>query len=94
MLGVDTTTVNVTGTTPTITAQSNYRYVCGEVTSINFTPCTYGLCELMFTSGSTLAILTLPSTVKMPEWFEVETEKIYDIIITDGVYGAVMSWEI
>ena len=92
MLGLDTTTVNITETDPTIVAQANRRYICGEVTSINFTPSTSGLCELIFTSGSTVAVLTLPSTVKMPEWFEVEPERIYDIIITDGIYGAVTSW--
>ena len=85
-------TENVSGATPVIEAAEGHRYVCGEVTSINFTPSTYGLCELMFTSGSTVAVLTLPNTVKMPEWFEVETERVYDIIITDGVYGAVTSW--
>lgn len=85
-------TENVSGATPVIEAAEGHRYVCGEVTSINFTPSSYGLCELMFTSGSTVTVLTLPSTVKMPEWFEVETERVYDIIITDGVYGAVTSW--
>lgn len=85
-------TENVSGATPVIEAIEGHRYVCGEVTSINFTPSTNGLCELMFTSGSTVAVLTLPNTVKMPEWFEVEAERVYDIIITDGVYGAVTSW--
>ena len=39
-----------------------------------------------------LPVITLPETVKMPEWFEIETDHTYDISIVDGVYGAVMVW--
>ena len=98
MLGIQdgsTGTVDVTGTTPTITAVENTRYVCGEVTSLNFTPAANGICIVRFTSGSTVTVLTIPSTVKFPEWFDptsLETNTIYEICITDGVYGAVMSW--
>lgn len=98
MLGVQdgsTGTVDITGTTPTITAVENTRYVCGEVTSLNFTPAASGICIVRFTSGSTVTVLTLPSTVKFPEWFDstsLETNTIYEICITDGIYGAVMSW--
>ena len=98
MLGIvdgSTGTVDVTGTTPTITAVENTRYVCGEVTSLNFTPAASGICIVRFTSGSTVTVLTIPSTVKFPEWFDptsLETNTIYEICVTDGVYGAVMSW--
>ena len=98
MLGIvdgSTGTVDVTGTTPTITAVENTRYVCGEVTSLDFTPPASGITIVRFTSGSSVTILTLPSTVKFPEWFDpttLETNTIYEICITDGIYGAVMSW--
>ena len=98
MLGIQdgsTGTVDVSGTTPTITAVENTRYVCGEVTSLNFTPAASGICIVRFTSGSTVTVLTLPSTVKFPEWFDpttLETNTIYEICITDGIYGAVTSW--
>jgi hypothetical protein len=98
MLGIQdgsTGTVNVSGTTPTITAVENTRYVCGEVTSLNFTPPASGISIVRFTSGSTVTVLTIPSTVKFPEWFDptsLETNKIYEICVTDGIYGAVMSW--
>lgn len=86
-------TINVSGTDPVIAAQENFRYVCGEVSTLNFTPSANGLCEVLFTSGTSPTILMLPNTVKMPEWWiDVETERIYDIIIRDGVYGVVMSW--
>ena len=83
----------ISGVTPTISALTNSKYTCGEVTSLNFTPCAQGSCEVIFTSGTTPTNLILPSTVKMPEWFVVEESRIYDIIISDGIYGAVMSWQ-
>lgn len=88
----DCITETVTGTAPVIVAEDNHRYVCGEVTSLSFTPCASGICDVIFTSGSTVAVLTLPSTVKMPDGFEVEANTTYEINILDGVYGSVMSW--
>ena len=98
MLGIQdgsTGTVDVSGTTPTITAVENTRYVCGEVTSLSFTPPASGISIVRFTSGSTVTVLTIPSTVKFPEWFDptsLETNTIYEICVTDGEFGAVMSW--
>lgn len=88
----ESATITVSGTDPVIQASRNARYMCGEVTSLNFTPCASGICEVIFTSGSSLTVLTLPETVKMPEWFEVETNRTYEISVVDGVYGAVMVW--
>lgn len=85
-------TVTVSGTDPVITAVDNTRYVCGEVTSLSFTPCASGICDVIFTSGSTVAVLTLPSTVKMPDGFEVEANCTYEINILDGVWGVYQKW--
>lgn len=99
MLGVSTGAIlieNVSGGTPTLTCFPNVRYKCGEVSTLSITPPASGSCEVIFESGSTATLLTVPNTVKFPPWFDataLETGKIYDIIITDGVYGAVMSWE-
>lgn len=84
--------VTISGTDPVITATSNTRYICGEVTTLSFTPSATGVCDVIFTSGSLATVLTLPATVKMPEWFEVETNHTYEISILNGVYGGVMSW--
>lgn len=97
MLGVidggGTISENITGTDPTITAQNNFRYMCGELYTLNFTPCVSGICEVIFTSGATPTVLTLPDTVRMPAWWTgVEANTTYEISIVDGVYGAVMSW--
>ena len=89
-------TVTVTGATPVIAATQNTRYVCGEVTSLDFTPSANGICDVIFTSGSTVTVLTLPSTVILPSWFDataLEANTTYEISISDGVYGAVMVWQ-
>ena len=97
MLGVggETQKVTVSGTAPVIVANQNTRYVCGEVVSLDFTPSAEGICDVIFTSGSTVTVLTIPNTVIFPEWFDpttLETNKTYEISISDGVYGAVMVW--
>ena len=84
--------VNVSGSNPSITAEYNKRYVCGEVSTLTITPASQGCTDVVFTSGTTPTVLSLPNTVKMPAWFTVEANKTYEINILDGVYGAVMSW--
>lgn len=85
--------VTVSGTTPTITALSGVRYICGEVSTLDITPCASGICDIVFTSGSTATVLTLPSTVKFPDGaFTPEANTTYELNIMDGVYGAVMAW--
>ena len=86
----------ISGTAVTITGESNHRYLCGEVATISITPPATGIIDVIFTSGDSATVLTLPSTVKMPDWFDassLETDTIYEINIADGVYGAVMTWE-
>lgn len=84
--------VQVDGTDPVITAEINHRYICGEVTSLSFTPSLDGIVAVVFESGATPTILTLPDTVMMPEWYEVEAYTTNEINISDGVFGAVMVW--
>lgn len=85
--------VSVSGTTPTIVAKSGIRYVCGEVSTLDFTPPASGICDVVFTSGSTPTVVTLPNTVKFPDGaFTAEADTTYEINILDGIYGAVMAW--
>lgn len=89
--------MSVSGTTPSIVAAENCRYVCGEVSTISITPCAQGICDIQFTSGTTAALLTIPSTINFPEWFDataLETNKVYEISIVDGVYAAVAYWAV
>jgi len=92
---IDSFVEEVTGTDVTITGQPSYRYNCGEVLSLSITPPSSGTIDFRFISGSTPTVLTLPQTVKMPEWWvEVETNTIYEMCITDGMYCGVMTWAI
>ena len=94
--GEGMTVETVTGTDPVITGEENTRYICGEVSSITITPPQVGVIDVRFTSGTTPAVLSLPNTVIMPEWFStpLEADRAYEICITDGVYGMVMSWAV
>lgn len=83
---------NVTGTTPTITAESSHIYICGTVDTLNFTPSATGVCEVIFTSGATPTTLVVPNTVRMPDWFVVQPNSTYEISIFNGIYGAVTVW--
>lgn len=86
--------VILSGTSQTITAETNTRYLCGTLTSLYFTPSQTGICEVIFTSGSNATVVVLPNTVKMPENYSIEVNRIYEINILNGVYGAVMSWPV
>ena len=102
MLGVESGVSfveTVSGTTPSITGEPNTRYMCGEVTSIAITSPSSGTIDVIFTSGSTPAVLTVTpptgTTMKWPAWFNsasLATNTTYEINIMDGVYGAVMTW--
>lgn len=86
------TTVTVSGTDPVITAEDNHRYICGEVLTLSFTPCAEGICDVLFTSGTTPTVLTLPQTVKFPDTLTIEASKTYEINVVDGIYGVVVAW--
>ena len=86
--------VTVSGTTPTIVAKSGIRYVCGEVASLDFTPCASGICDVVFTSGSTPTVLVVPSTVKWANGFDptsLDANTTYELNIMDGL-GVCGTW--
>jgi hypothetical protein len=85
--------VPVDGATVSIDAAPGVRYECGTVNELTFTPASSGLCEVIFASGSTPTVLTLPSTVRMPDWWTgVEANRTYDLMILNGTLAGVMSW--
>lgn len=92
-------TVQVEGSTPTIVCEDNHRYICGEVLSLNISPCEEGICDVVFTSGSTSTVLTVtPPTGMTMKWTNgfdptsLETNTTYEINVMDGVYGVVGTW--
>lgn len=83
----------VSGTNPIIVCEDNHRYICGEVLSLNITPSVNGVSEIIFTSGSSAAVLTVPSTIKWPEWFNpnaLETNATYQLKITNNLANVAM----
>lgn len=104
MLGVEngvTFVETVSSTTPSITGEPNTIYECGEVSTLTIAPPAVGTIDVTFTSGSTATVLTItpPSgvtAVKWPAWFDataLETNTLYELVITNGVRGGVMTWE-
>jgi hypothetical protein len=82
----------ITGSTPAIEGAG--AYVCGTVTSISITPAQNGITDVIFTSGTTPAVLTVPNNVVFPAWFDksnLEANTTYEINI-NGVYAAVAKW--
>ena len=83
----------VPGTDPSITGVANTVYICGEVATLSITPPESGIIDVVFESGSTPTVLTLPNTVVMPDWWTgVEASRIYEISIMDGTLAVVTSW--
>lgn len=97
MLGIEASVPlieEVSGSTPIIVGMPNVRYICGEVTLLTITPPAAGSIVVRFSTGSSTT-LTVPDTVKWPAWFDatsLDADTTYEIIITDGIYGGVMSW--
>lgn len=93
-----TITETVSGTTPTITAQDNHRYVCGEVSTLDITLPASGIVDVVFQSGSTATVLTITPptgvTVKWANGFDptaLEANTTYEINIMDGL-GVGVGW--
>lgn len=85
----------VTGTDVEIVGDPNCRYMCGELYTLSITPPSAGTIDVVFTSGSTPTVLTVPSTVKFPAWWDgVEADTVYEICIMDGVYAGVSTWPV
>lgn len=85
-------TVAVSGMNPKINAVHNTVYICGEVISLDFTPCVDGVCDVIFTSGTTPTLLTMPDSVKLPKNFTILDNRTYEINILNGIYGVATSW--
>ena len=96
---IRTGSVSVSGTTPTINAIPGIRYICGEVTTIDIMTPASGIIDVVFTSGSTPAVLTVtpPSgmTMKWANGFDpttLEADTTYEINIADGCLGVAGTW--
>ena len=93
-----TQTIQVSGTTPAITAAANTQYICGEVATLDITLPASGCIDVVFLSGSTATVLTVTpptgATVKWANGFDptaLEANTTYEINIKDGL-GVGAAW--
>lgn len=85
---------SVSGSTPSITPLDRYRYNCGELTSLTITnPPATGEYTIVFTSGSTATVTTIPHTILGLESFAAEANTLYEINVLDN-RAVVGSWAV
>lgn len=86
--------VETDSTTPTITPQDNHEYKCGTLDSLTITdPPAQGAYSIVFTSGSTPTVTTIPASIIFPEAFAAKANTRYEINVLDG-YAVVGSWPV
>ena len=80
------TDVQVSGSTPTITAEDNHVYSCGEITSLTITDSAQNISfKVDFTSGSTATVINAPSGYKAPGGdLTAEANKEYELDVRNG----------
>ena len=91
--------VTVSGTDVSITGVDNTVYICGEVSTISITPPAQGIIDVIFTSGTSAAVLTVTPpvgvTMKWNNGFDpssLSTSTTYELNILNGEYGGVSKW--
>lgn len=78
-------TVTVSGTTPAITPAANTAYNCGELASLTVSnPAALGVYSIVFTSGATPTVTTIPATILGLESFAAEANTVYEINVWDN----------
>lgn len=84
----------VSGATPTITPVAHHTYKCGTLTSLTITsPPATGAYSIVFTSGSTATVTTIPATILGLENFSAEANTLYEINVLDN-RAVVGSWAV
>lgn len=83
-----TAVINVSSSTPSITAVADTQYICGEVSTLDITLPASGIVDVVFESGSTPTVLTItPPTGMTVEWANgfdstaLEADTLYELNI-------------
>ena len=92
--------VSVSGSTPSITAKSGVRYICGECSTLTVVLPASGCVDVVFESGSTATVLTItpPSGVSSVKWANgfdptsLDANTRYEILIDNGEWGMACTW--
>ena len=87
----------VTGSTPSITAKAGVQYICGEVSTIDITVPATGCVDIIFVSGSTPTVLSLPTGQDKISWADgwdetCEANTTYELNILNGKLGVKGQW--
>ena len=82
--------VNKTSSDTSLTLEQDKFYVWPEMSALAVTVTATGMYAFRFTSGSTPTTLTVTGAT-MPDSFQVEANKVYEVNIYQG-YGVVSSW--
>ena len=95
---LDSPVINVSGSTPSITALPGHQYICGEVSTLTVSIPASGCVDVVFESGSTPTVLTVTPpngvTVKWANGFDpssLDANTTYEINIMNGL-GVAVSW--
>lgn len=86
---------DIEGPNPVIAALNGHKYFCSTISTLTFTPSAHGLCSVRFKSGTSATILSVPSEIKWPSWFDpdhLETNTTYELIVSDNEFGVVGAW--
>jgi len=90
--------ITVTGATPSIAAQMDTQYLCGEVSTLDITLPESGMVDVVFESGATPTVLTVTppagQTVRWANDFDataLEANTTYEINILNGL-GVAVGW--
>lgn len=94
--------VTVSGSTPSITALPGIQYVCGEVSTLDITLPASGCVDVVFESGSTATVLTVPPpTGKTLSWANgfdptsLDANTTYELniaVVGDKCLGVAGAW--
>ena len=80
------TTETVSGSTPTIAAEDNHIYSCGELSTLTITDSAQNISFTVdFTSGATATTITVPAGYKAPGGdLTPEASKAYELNVRNG----------
>lgn len=84
------TVQNMTASDTVVTLNPNVFYIFPEMATLTVTVSGTGMHAFRFTSGTTATTLTVNGAT-MPDSFEVESGKVYEVNVYQG-YGVVSEW--
>ena len=92
--GLNPFKVTITGTSPSISINDNTIYTCSStLTSLTLTDTNNKDFSVIFTSGVTPTVLTVPSNLHLPDQFEVDSDTRYELNVSNN-YAVIGAWAV